>query len=168
MRVRELISGVRTEVGIKIFGDDMDTLLDKANKVAAVIRKVPGAVEVTVEQVTGRPYFTIQIKREVMSRYGLTVDDVQSVIEAAIGGRESGAIFEGDRRFPLVVRLPEDFAPIPMLCVAFRSRSRTRNGEPNTGPSLTSSPPSSLWAKSPTSRWRSAPAKSAARTENDR
>ena len=113
MRVRELISGIRTEVGIKIFGDDMDTLLDKANKVAAVMRKVPGAVEVTVEQVTGRPYLTIQIKREVMSRYGLTVDDVQSVIEAAIGGRESGAIFEGDRRFPLVVRLPEDLRTDP-------------------------------------------------------
>ena len=108
MRVNELISGVRTEVGIKIFGDNMDTLLDRANKVAAVMRKVPGAVEVTVEQVTGRPYLTIQIKREVMARYGLSVDDVQSVIEAAIGGKESGAIFEGDRRFPLVVRLPED------------------------------------------------------------
>jgi heavy metal efflux system protein len=108
MRVNELISGVRTEVGIKIFGDNMDTLLDRANKVAAVIRSVPGAVEVTVEQVTGRPYLTIQLKREVMSRYGLSVDDVQSVIEAAIGGKESGAIFEGDRRFPLVVRLPED------------------------------------------------------------
>ena len=108
MRVNELISGVRTEVGIKIFGDNMDTLLDRANKVAAVMRSVPGAVEVTVEQVTGRPYLTIQLKREVMSRYGLSVDDVQSVIEAAIGGKESGAIFEGDRRFPLVVRLPED------------------------------------------------------------
>ncbi len=108
MRVNELISGVRTEVGIKIFGDNLDTLLDRANKVAAVMRKVPGAVEVTVEQVTGRPYLTIQIKREVMARYGLSVDDVQSVIEAAIGGKESGAIFEGDRRFPLVVRLPED------------------------------------------------------------
>ncbi|MGB8464565.1 MAG: CusA/CzcA family heavy metal efflux RND transporter, partial [Terrimicrobiaceae bacterium] len=108
MRVNELISGVRTEVGIKIFGDNMDTLLDRANKVAAMIGSVPGAVEVTVEQVTGRPYLTIQLKREVMSRYGLSVDDVQSVIEAAIGGKESGTIFEGDRRFPLVVRLPED------------------------------------------------------------
>ena len=108
MRVNELISGVRTEVGIKIFGDDLETLLDRANKVAAVIRRVPGAVEVTVEQVIGRPYLTIQIKREVMVRYGLSVDDVQSVIEAAIGGKESGAIFEGDRRFPLIVRLPED------------------------------------------------------------
>ena len=108
MRFNELISGVRSDVGVKIFGDNMDTLLDRANKVAAVMRSVPGAVDVTVEQVTGWPYLTIQIKREVMSRYGLSVDEVQSVIEAAIGGKESGAIFEGDRRFPLVVRLPED------------------------------------------------------------
>jgi cobalt-zinc-cadmium resistance protein CzcA len=108
MRVNELISGVHSDVGIKIFGDNLDALLDSANKVAAVMRRVPGAVEVVVEHVTGRPYLTIEIKRDVLARYGLSVYDVQSVIEAAIGGKKSGAIFEGDRPFPLVVRLPED------------------------------------------------------------
>src|SRR4029077_2831719 len=99
---------VHSDVGIKIFGDNLDALLDSANKVAAVMRRVPGAVEVVVEHVTGRPYLTIEIKRDVLARYGLSVYDVQSVIEGAIGGKKSGAIFEGDRPFPLVVRLPED------------------------------------------------------------
>ena len=108
LRVNELISGVRSDVGIKIFGDDMDTLVRSAREVAAILAKVPGAEEVKSEQVGGLPFLTMRLKREVMSRYGLNVADVQEVIEAAIGGKESGTIFEGDRRFPLVVRLPEN------------------------------------------------------------
>ena len=106
-RVNELIAGVKSEIAVKIFGDDMDLLLSSAGAVSDALRKVPGAVELKVEQVTGLPFLTIEPRRDVMARYGLNVADVQEVIEAAIGGREAGAIFEGDRRFPLVVRLPE-------------------------------------------------------------
>ncbi len=107
LRVNELISGVRSDVGIKIFGDDMDTLVRNGEEVATVLAKVPGAEDVKSEQVDGLPFLTVKLKRETLSRYGLNIAEVQEVIEAAIGGRESGTIFEGDRRFPLVVRLPE-------------------------------------------------------------
>ena len=106
-RVNELIAGVKADIAVKIFGDDMDTLLLAGNKIAGVLRKVHGAEDVKVEQVGGLPMLTIQLEREAMSRFGLSVREVQEVIEAAIGGVEAGNIFEGDRRFPLVVRLPE-------------------------------------------------------------
>ena len=108
LRFNELISGVRSDVGIKIFGDDMDRLLSTGQKIADVLDKVSGAQEIKVEQVGGLPMLTINLKREAMSRYGLNVNEVQEVIEAAIGGAEAGNIFEGDRRFSLVVRLPEN------------------------------------------------------------
>jgi cobalt-zinc-cadmium resistance protein CzcA len=107
MRFNELISGVRSDVGIKVFGDNMDIMLATSEKIAAVLRRVPGAEGTKVEQVTGLPMLTIKLKREAMSRYGLSVGEVQEVIEAAIGGAEAGSMFEGDRRFPLIVRLPE-------------------------------------------------------------
>ncbi len=107
MRFNELISGVRSDVGVKIFGDNMDVLLQQGERVAAVLRGIPGAEGTKVEQVSGLPMLTIQLNREAMSRFGLNVEEVQEVIETAIGGKEAGDIFEGDRRFPLVVRLPE-------------------------------------------------------------
>ncbi len=107
MRFNELISGVRSDVGIKVFGDNMEVMLATAEKIAGVLRRVPGAEGTKVEQVTGLPMLTIKLKREAMSRYGLSVGEVQEVIEAAIGGAEAGSLFEGDRRFPLIVRLPE-------------------------------------------------------------
>lgn len=106
-RVNELISGVRADVAVKVFGDDMDTLVGAGGKIAGVLRKVRGAQDVKVEQVGGLPMLNIALKREAMSRFGLSVREVQEVIEASIGGVEAGNIFEGDRRFPLVVRLPE-------------------------------------------------------------
>lgn len=106
-RVNELIAGVKADIAVKVFGDDMDTLLLAGNNIAGVLRKVHGAEDVKVEQVGGLPMLTILLKREAMSRFGLSVREVQEVIEAAVGGVESGSIFEGDRRFPLVVRLPE-------------------------------------------------------------
>jgi cobalt-zinc-cadmium resistance protein CzcA len=108
MRFNELISGVRSDLGVKVFGDDMDTLLKVANDVSVVLEKIPGAADVKVEQVTGLPMLTIDINREALSRYGLNVADVQETVEIALAGKTAGQIFEGDRRFQLVVRLPEE------------------------------------------------------------
>ena len=108
MRFNELISGVRSDVGVKIFGDDMEVLRNSADAVAKVLGTVAGNDAVKVEQVTGLPMLTVKFKQTAMARYGLMVAEVQEVIQAAIGGKESGVLFEGDRRFPIVVRLPEN------------------------------------------------------------
>ncbi len=108
MRFNELISGVRSDLGVKVFGDDMDILLKVANELSKVLEKIPGAADVKVEQVTGLPMLTIDINREALSRYGLNVADVQETVEIALAGKTAGQIFEGDRRFQLVVRLPEE------------------------------------------------------------
>ena len=107
MRFNELISGVRSDVAVKVFGDDMEQLLKSGNQIAAVLKNIPGANDVKVEQVTGLPLLTVKIDRAKLARYGLSVAEVQNVVEVAIGGKEAGAIFEGDRRFDLIVRLPE-------------------------------------------------------------
>lgn len=107
MRFNELIAGVRSDVAVKIFGDDMDILLASANKIEAVLKDVPGAADVKVEQVTGLPMLSIVPDRMALSRYGLNVAEVQGLAAMAVGGREAGDIVEGDRRFPIIVRLPE-------------------------------------------------------------
>jgi len=107
MRFNELISGVRADLGIKIFGDDLDQLLASANDVLAVVQSVDGAVDARVEQVTGLPMLSVIPKRMTLARYGLSVDDLQDLVSMGVGGEETGLIFEGDRRFSLVVRLPE-------------------------------------------------------------
>lgn len=107
MRFNELISGVRADVAVKVFGDDMDVLLALSEKIEALIVTVPGAADVKVEQVTGLPILSIQIDRAKIARFGLNVTDVQDVVAIAMGGRSAGLIFEGDRRFDLQVRLPE-------------------------------------------------------------
>ncbi|MFO1417417.1 MAG: CusA/CzcA family heavy metal efflux RND transporter [Methylotetracoccus sp.] len=108
MRFNELISGVRADVAVKVFGDDMDMLLDTGDKIGAVLEKVPGAADVRVEQITGLPVLTVRLDRQVLERFGLNAADVQSVLQTATGGERAGQIFEGDRRFDLVVRLPEN------------------------------------------------------------
>ncbi len=108
MRFNELISGVRTDVAVKVFGDDPDTLLILGNKIGKVMEPVPGSADVKVEQVSGLPMLTIQPNLALMRRYGLNVADVQDVVGIALGGKTAGRIFEGDRRFDLVVRLPEN------------------------------------------------------------
>lgn len=108
MRFNELIAGVRSDVAVKVFGDDMEVLLETGEKIARAFEKIPGASDVKVEQVTGLPVLTIQMNRKEMARYGLNISDVQEVIEVAIGGKSAGNIFEGDRRFELMVRLPDD------------------------------------------------------------
>ena len=107
MRFNELIAGVRADLAVEIYGDDFDRLVALAKQVEAVVREVAGAVDVRMEQVTGLPMLSVEPDREVLYRYGLNVADVQQVVRTAMGGREAGRIFEGDRRFPLVVRLPE-------------------------------------------------------------
>ncbi len=109
LRFNELLAGVRADVAVKVFGDDMEVLRETAERIAAVLQEVEGAADVRVEQVSGLPVLTVQIKRETMARYGLNVADVQEVVEAAMGGKVAGKIYEGDRRFDLVVRLPEAY-----------------------------------------------------------
>lgn len=107
LRFNELISGVRSDLGVLIYGDDMDTLLATGNQIAAIVNQVSGAADVQVEQITGLPMLTVNIDRQSISRYGLDIAEVQEVIEIAIGGKEAGTVYEGDIRSPLVVRLPE-------------------------------------------------------------
>ncbi|KAB0330924.1 CusA/CzcA family heavy metal efflux RND transporter [Janthinobacterium sp. PLB04] len=107
LRFNELISGVRSDVAVKLFGDDMAVLDGTAAKIAGVLGKIPGATEVKVEQTTGLPMLTVQIDREQTARYGLNIADVQAAIATAIGGQEAGTLFQGDRRFDIVVRLPD-------------------------------------------------------------
>ena len=107
MRFNELIAGVRSDVAVKVFGDDMEVLLSTAQEIGEVLEKIPGASDVKVEQVTGLPMLTITPNRTAIARLGLNVSDVQSVIEIAVGGARAGDVFEGDRRFDLIVRLPE-------------------------------------------------------------
>jgi cobalt-zinc-cadmium resistance protein CzcA len=107
MRFNELISGVRADLGIKIFGDDLDQLLRSAQEILDVVETIPGAADARFEQVTGLPMLSVIPNRTNAARYGLSVADLQQVIATAIGGESAGLIFEGDRRFELVVRLPE-------------------------------------------------------------
>ena len=107
MRFNELISGVRTDVAVKVYGDDLDVMLASAQRIEAILTAIPGSADVKVEQVTGLPLLTVQLNREALARYGLAVDDAQKVVATALGGTVAGEIFEGDRRFDVVVRLPE-------------------------------------------------------------
>ncbi|AKH69625.1 heavy metal efflux pump, cobalt-zinc-cadmium [Spongiibacter sp. IMCC21906] len=108
MRFNELISGVRADLGVKVFGDDLEQLVASANDVMALIKSVDGAADVRVEQVTGLPMLSVIPKRMALARYGLNVDDLQRLIATGIGGEEVGLIYEGDRRFKLVLRLPDE------------------------------------------------------------
>ncbi|SFN96279.1 cobalt-zinc-cadmium resistance protein CzcA [Variovorax sp. PDC80] len=108
LRFNELISGVRSDVAVKIFGDDMAVLEKTAAQVAGVLNGIGGAAEVKVEQTTGLPMLTVEIDRGKTARYGLNVGDVQDAVSTAVGGREAGILFDGDRRFGIVVRLPEN------------------------------------------------------------
>jgi cobalt-zinc-cadmium resistance protein CzcA len=107
MRMNELISGVKGDVAVKIFGDDLDELVRAGQKVADTLSRIRGAEGVNLERLTGLPFLTVQPNHEAISRYGLSVRDVQQIIETAIGGKIVGQFFQGDRRFPIVVRLQE-------------------------------------------------------------
>jgi cobalt-zinc-cadmium resistance protein CzcA len=107
LRFNELISGVRSDVAVKIHGDDMAVLAATGQRVAEVLQRVPGAAEVKVEQTGGLPMLTVNIDREKTARYGLNIADVQEALATATGGQHAGTLFEGDRRFSIIVRLPE-------------------------------------------------------------
>lgn len=107
MRMNELIAGVRAEVAIKLYGDDMEQLASVGRQIEKLASGIAGAADVKLEQVTGLPLMTITPDRAALARYGLSVDDVQQTVSVAMGGAIAGQVFEGDRRFDIVVRLPE-------------------------------------------------------------
>ncbi|QQQ02073.1 efflux RND transporter permease subunit [Lysobacter enzymogenes] len=113
MRTNELISGVRADVAVKVYGDDLQQLLKVAQQIEAVARKVPGAADVKTEQVTGLPMLSIEPNHRALAVYGLNPAAVQETVATAVGGEVAGQFFEGDRRFDLVVRLPENLRQDP-------------------------------------------------------
>jgi heavy metal efflux system protein len=108
-RVDELISGIRTECAIKLFGDDLEILWDKAGEIAALLQQIEGVKDIKVEQISGQPYLTIDIDRQKIARFGINVADVQEIITTAIGGRPATQVYEGERRFQLILRFPEPY-----------------------------------------------------------
>ncbi len=113
LRFNELISGVRSDVALKIFGDDLEVLVRLAAEAQRILTKVPGAEDVKTEQASGLPLLTVDPNRVQLARYGLTVANVQDSVSAALGGKETGLIYEGDARYPLEVRLPEGLRTDP-------------------------------------------------------
>lgn len=107
LRFNELIAGVRGDVAVKVFGDDTEAMTATANGIAAILRQTQGATDVRVEQTEGLPMLDIRPRRDIMSRLGITAQTVQDTISAAIGGRDAGMIFEGDRRFAVTIRLSD-------------------------------------------------------------
>ena len=108
-RVDELISGIRTECAIKLFGDDLDVLWDKATEIAALLQQINGVKDIKVEQISGQPYLTIDIDRQKIARFGINVADVQDIVTTAIGGKPATQVYEGERRFQLILRFPEPY-----------------------------------------------------------
>ena len=146
MRMNELIAGVRSDVAVKLFGDDLDQLLESGGAVEEVVGSIPGAEDVKIEQVTGLPVLAVTPKRDMLARYGINMSDVQDAVATATGGRAAGQVFEGDRRFDVVVRLPEELRtnvdalgslPIPIGgdgAVGFAPLAQVANIELSVGP----------------------------------
>jgi cobalt-zinc-cadmium resistance protein CzcA len=112
MRMNEMISGVRTDLAVKVFGDDFPTLVAKAKEIERVLRTVPGNADLAVEQITGQPVLQIQVKQDAIARYGVPAKAVLDLVES-IGSKPLGEVVEGQLRFPLVVRLPENYRASP-------------------------------------------------------
>ncbi|NNK46332.1 MAG: CusA/CzcA family heavy metal efflux RND transporter, partial [Altererythrobacter sp.] len=108
MRMNELIAGVRADVAVKLFGDDLDQLIASGQDLEEIVGSIPGAADVKLEQVTGLPVLSIVPRRDMLASYGVNMVTVQDIVATATGGQQAGQIFDGDRRFPVVVRLPED------------------------------------------------------------
>ncbi|MDK2762333.1 MAG: CusA/CzcA family heavy metal efflux RND transporter, partial [Sphingopyxis sp.] len=122
LRFNELIAGVRGDVAIKLFGDDLDKMSQASNEMVRVLQTIPGASSVKADQVGGAPTLDVKLDRAAIARYGLSVQDVSDTIAAALGGRQSGLLYEGDRRFDITVRVPEttrvnldDIRALPVL-----------------------------------------------------
>ncbi len=133
LRVDELVSGVKSAVGIKIFGEDLNVLKEQADKVARILGKIPGAADVNVEKVNGLAYLEIEMDRTKIARYGVNVSDIQEVVETAIGGKEATKVYEGQKVFGLVVRFPEaarnDVEPIRNILIPSASGALIPLGE---------------------------------------
>lgn len=122
LRFNELISGVRGDVAIMLYGDDLDKMSQAANEMVRVLQSIPGAASVKADQVGGAPMLDVKLDRAMIARYGLTVEEVADTVAAALGGRESGLLYEGDRRYDITVRVPEatrvnldDIRSLPVL-----------------------------------------------------
>jgi len=128
LRVSELISGVRSDIAIKLFGDDLDTLKKTADRIGAVVSRVRGAEDVKVEATSGLPQLQIKPDRSAIARYGINVEDVNSLVESIVAGKEAGLVYEGEKRFSLVVRLAgessRDVETIKNLLVSAPNGSR--------------------------------------------
>ena len=114
MRFNELLAGVRSDLAVKVFGDEFEEILPAAERIAQVLDAIPGAADTRVEPVEGAPILGIEVDRRAAARYGLSVADVHEVAAIAVGGRTAGQVFQGDRRFDVVVRLPESFRTDPV------------------------------------------------------
>ncbi|WKZ56859.1 MAG: CusA/CzcA family heavy metal efflux RND transporter [Bdellovibrionota bacterium] len=134
MRFNELIAGVRSDVAVKLFGDDMEQLFEHAEKIERLLKTVRGASDVKLEQVTGLPMLSIEFDRPTLARFGINIAEAQAVIATAIGGEVAGELYEGDKRFQIVVRLPESVRsdieklgrlPIPLPLRAEPSKGRS-------------------------------------------
>ena len=113
IRFNELLAGARGDIAVKVFGEDFNQMLKEANQIAAILRSVDGAADVKVERISGLPFLEIKVDKAEIARLGLSMSDVQDVIGAAIGGRRAGLVFEGDRRFPIFIRLGENLREDP-------------------------------------------------------
>jgi cobalt-zinc-cadmium resistance protein CzcA len=112
MRINEMVSGVRADLGVKLFGDDFTVLVSKAQEIERVLNSIDGAADVAVEQVTGQPMLQIKVNQDQIARYGISAQEVLDLVES-IGSKPIGEIIEGQLRFPLIVRLPEQFRETP-------------------------------------------------------
>jgi cobalt-zinc-cadmium resistance protein CzcA len=112
MRVNEMVAGIRSDVGVKLFGDDFDVLKQKAREIEAALKKIPGTADLSSEQITGQPVLQIEIDRAAIGRHGIAARDVLDVIEA-LGTREVGMLQEGDRRFPITLRIDDRYRRDP-------------------------------------------------------
>src|SRR5690606_27782872 len=108
LRVQELVAGVRSDVGLSLYGDDLDVLKVEGDKIARVLSQVPGAADVQAQHIAGLPYLRVKVRRDAIARYGINSSDVLNAV-SAVGGVTVGEVFEGQRRFPLQVRIAPDW-----------------------------------------------------------
>lgn len=113
MTVDELLEGVRAELAVKLFGDDLEILKETGEEIAKVLRNVEGARDIEVEQIAGASQLTLQLKRDKLARYGLSIETVQHIFKIAIGGEEAGVVFDGIKQYPILVRYPERYRKSP-------------------------------------------------------
>ncbi|WP_025131777.1 efflux RND transporter permease subunit [Pseudomonas sp. PH1b] len=133
LRFNELISGVRSDVAVKVFGDDMDVLNKTAEEISQTLQKIDGAAEVKVQQTSGLPVLTVNVDRDKAARFGLNVGDVQDAVAIAVGGRKAGILYEGDRRFDMLVRMSDklrtDIDGLSRLLIPVAATAGSSNGQ---------------------------------------